>query len=231
MGLRDHQWPSQRMAAVVVAALLAGCSPAATKGTMPPVDANGEVDPSTAPDFIAVAGQDAGIAGYARKDDVLRVSDGAFPVYGDDLRTLVGHLVPGKGFVPVGVDWATVPTIAVEVAPSSSPHATHLKEVVLYVRNDSESQAWITVLIGGQRRDDSGFPGQNMGVGCYAMPVGSRLVLLDRSPDQVGFGVLRELYVRGLESEPPSLSVTIGADGSIQQGTGVPVWWGAPQTC
>lgn len=104
--------------AVVLGVLASGCSPLASKGTMPPPGANGQVDPSSAPDFLAVAGRDAGIAGYARKEDVLGPGDAAFPVYGDDLRTVVGQMVPGKGFVPVGVDPATVLTFAVEVGPS-----------------------------------------------------------------------------------------------------------------
>lgn len=50
---------------------------------------------------------------------------GLWPVvYGDDLRTVVGQMVPGKGFVPVGVDPATVPTFAVEVGPSVDPGST-----------------------------------------------------------------------------------------------------------
>jgi hypothetical protein len=47
------------------------------------------------PDFIAVAGRDAGIAGYARKEDVLGIGDAPFPVFGDDLRTVVDQTVPG----------------------------------------------------------------------------------------------------------------------------------------
>ncbi|MBA3877853.1 MAG: hypothetical protein C0498_13190 [Anaerolinea sp.] len=211
--------------------LASGCSPLASKGTMPPPGANGQVDPSSAPDFLAVAGRDAGIAGYARKEDVLGPGDAAFPVYGDDLRTVVGQMVPGKGFVPVGVDPATVLTFAVEVGPSVDLGSTPSGQVVLYVRNDAAAEAWVTVLVNGQPWNSSGFWGQNMGVGCYAMPGGSRLVLLDRSPEVAGAGVLRQLYVRGQEVEPPSLWITIGKDGSVQQGTGVPAWSGAPQTC
>lgn len=33
-----------------------------------------------------------------------------WPVYGEDLKTLVGHMVPGRGFVPLGVDEKSVPT-------------------------------------------------------------------------------------------------------------------------
>ena len=85
---------------------------------MPPPGPNGEVDASPAPDFLAVAGRDAGIAGYARREDVLSPGDGPFPVYGDDLRMVVGQMVPNRGFVPAGVDPATIPTFAAEAGPS-----------------------------------------------------------------------------------------------------------------
>jgi hypothetical protein len=42
------------------------------------------------------------------------------PVYGEDLTTLVGHLVPGVGFVGLGATETPVP-VAVSVAPSSAP--------------------------------------------------------------------------------------------------------------
>lgn len=49
---------------IVVGLLSGACSPFASKGTMPPPGPNGQVDASAAPDFIAVAGEDGGIAGY-----------------------------------------------------------------------------------------------------------------------------------------------------------------------
>lgn len=42
----------------------------------------------------------------------------AVPVYGPDLTAVVGQLVPDKGFVPAGVDPASVPSRPVEVAPA-----------------------------------------------------------------------------------------------------------------
>jgi hypothetical protein len=103
--------------------------------------------------------------------------------------------------------------------------------VVLYVRNDGAPVAWVTVLVDGKRWNSTGFWGLNLGVGCYAMPRGSRLVLVDRDPEEAGSSVVRQLYVRGQEPDPPSLWILIGRDGSIEQGTGVPAWWGDPQTC
>jgi hypothetical protein len=188
------------------------------------------VDASSAPDFIAVAGGDAGIAGYARKQDVLGPGDAPFPVFGDDLRTVVGQMVPDKGFIPAGMDPNTVPKIPVVVAPSGQGQSDGSK-VVLYVRNDSPTEIHDAVLVGGQVTDSGGFWGQNMGVGCYSMPVGSRLVLLDRSATEPGASVLREIYTRGGEHVGPSLWIVIGKEGRIGQGTGVPDWWGAPQSC
>lgn len=219
------------LALVLMATLVAACTPFASKGTMPPPGPNGQVDASSAPDFLAVAGRDAGIAGYARKADILGPGDAPFPVYGDDLRTVVGQMVPGRGFVAAGVDPASVPTFAAEVASSGSPSGEASGQVVLYVRNDASEEAWITVEVEGQRWNSTGFRGQNMGVGCYAMPAGSRLVLLDRSPEQPGASVVNAIHVRGQEAEPPSLWIMIGKDGSVQQGTGVPDWWGPPQSC
>lgn len=216
--------------ALMGAAVVAACSPFATKGTMPPPLPNGAVDASAAPDFIAVAARDAGIAGYARKDDVLGPGDSPFPVFGDDLRTVVGQMLPGKGFIPAGVDPNTVPNIPAVVAPSGQGQSDGSK-VVLYIRNDAPTEINDAVLVGGQVKDSGGFSGENMGVGCYSMPVGSRLVLLDRSATEPAASVRREIYVRGGEQVGPSLWIVISKDGTISQGTGVPAWWGAPQAC
>lgn len=218
------------LAALIFAAALSGCSPFASKGTMPPPGPNGQVDASSAPDFLAVSGRDGGIAGYAHKEDILTPGEAPFPVYGENLTTVIGQMVPGRGFVPAGVDPATVPTFAVEAGPSGQEQPDGTK-VVLYVRNDAPVEIHDAVLAGGQITDSGAYSGQNMGVGCYTMAVGSRLVLLDRPASQPGASVVREIYTRGGESDAPSIWITIARDGSVQQGTGVPAWWGAPQTC
>jgi hypothetical protein len=216
--------------AFIAVAVLAACTPVASKGTMPPPGHNGVVEGSSAPDFIAVAGQDAGIAGYARKQDVLGPGDAPFPVFGDDLQTVVGQMAPGKGFIPAGVDPNTVPKIPVIVAPSGQGQSDGSK-VVLYVRNDSASEINYAIRDGAQTTASGGFWGQNMAVGCYSMPVGSHLVLLDRSATLAGASVLREIYTRGSERAGVSLWITVSKGGSIDQGPGAPDWWGAPQSC
>lgn len=38
-------------------------------------------------------------------------------MYGEDLRTVVGHLYPGRGFVPIGVDPSGVPEPTTTLPP------------------------------------------------------------------------------------------------------------------
>lgn len=99
---------------------------------MPPGDANGVVDPSSAPDFIAYAGRTDGIIGWIPKayilDPMQLCGDGPqcdpMPVYADDLTTLIGHDVPGRGFVPLGADPETVPEHPAVDGPSFAPAAS-----------------------------------------------------------------------------------------------------------
>ena len=113
--------------AVVVTTLLASsaCSLGASRGTMPPADANGEVDPRAVPDFIAYAGRPDGIIGWVPKSYLVDPGQHCrglqcdpIPVYADNLVTLIGHDVPGRGFVPLGVDPAAVPEQPAVVGPS-----------------------------------------------------------------------------------------------------------------
>ena len=98
-----------------------------TKGPIPPdavPPAGGAINEALVPDFVSAYGQDGvTIAGYVPKALLLHHSgsvpgspdnppqDQALPVYGEDLTTLVGHMVPGKGFVPLSVT-PTLPTLA-----------------------------------------------------------------------------------------------------------------------
>jgi hypothetical protein len=95
---------------------------------MPPADANGEVDPSAVPDFLAYVGRTERIIGWIPKAYFLEPDQHCrgldcdhIPVYADDLATLIGHDVAGRGFVPLGVDPATVPEQPVVVGPSRGP--------------------------------------------------------------------------------------------------------------
>lgn len=123
--------PVALLCALLVAAAIA-CSPAASKGTMPPPAPNGQVDPEQVPDFIAYVGQSDHTIGWVPKaclglDPSPReaaVQEEPCPVYADDLATLIGHEVPGKGYVPLGVDPNSVPPIPASVAPSPAGPST-----------------------------------------------------------------------------------------------------------
>lgn len=86
------------------------------------------IDAEAVPDFVSVLGRDGAIVGYSPKERVLRpaVAPGfrgeslPVPVYAEDLRTLVGHLVPGRGFVPAGAPIEGIPEVDVSAAPSSA---------------------------------------------------------------------------------------------------------------
>lgn len=113
----------------VAVLVVVACSPVGTKGTMPPPGPNGERDLSAAPDFIAVVAGDGGEVGYVPKRFFFREGmtsselprSDPWPVYAEDLRTLIGHMVQGKGFVPLGVDPATIPDFPVWMGPSVGP--------------------------------------------------------------------------------------------------------------
>ena len=108
---------------------LAACSPVGSKGTIPPPGPDGELDPSLVPDFVAFAGRTDRIIGWVPKaclfpEEVVNPAGPVIepcPVYADDLLTLIGHSVPGKGFVPLGVDPAVVPDVPVQQGPSFAP--------------------------------------------------------------------------------------------------------------
>jgi hypothetical protein len=103
-----------------------------TKGPIPPAAylANG-IDAALVPDFVPVQSRDGtSVAGYIPKAYLLgssmptvtssRPEGDIAPVYADDLTTLVGHMYPDRGFVPLGVDPNSIPTIPVQQGPASS---------------------------------------------------------------------------------------------------------------
>jgi len=89
------------------------------------------IDAALVPDFVPVWGRDGtSVAGYIPKAYLLgqttptgvsaRPVADILPVYADDLTTLVGHMYPDRGFVPLGVDPNSIPTIPVQQGPPSS---------------------------------------------------------------------------------------------------------------
>jgi hypothetical protein len=120
---------------------------------MPPPGADGQVNAILAPDFIAVAGRDGGIVGYAPRSYLLpepttttgRPVEADIPVYGNDLQTLIGHMVAGKGFVPRGVDPATVPKVPVQAGPSIVAAADGSASLTMYVRSAAQKTSWFAM--------------------------------------------------------------------------------------
>ena len=219
-----------KLAVILLAVVLAGCSTlprTGSKGTMPPPGPNGEVDPSAMPDFIAVAG-DVGQVGWVEKAAVTDPSDRTWPVYADDLVAVVGHMVPGKGFVPAGVDPKSVPTKDVQVGPASPDGLAGAGNVQVYVRNCSTAMAWIAVISGGrvQPMGAAGFWGDgNMGVGDFVVPEGALLVIVDRSPTEPGVAARQLIYTAGTAVEPVARWVNVDPAGVATMGSGTPGWW------
>jgi hypothetical protein len=135
---RVHRWPSssgQGRGEILVVEALVWRQP--TKGPIPasatPAE-GGTTNDALVPDFVSAWDRDGvSIAGYIPKRYLLeapRVTPGspsdppeglALPVYGDDLITLVGHMVPGVGFVALGSVITAGPSDSVapaSVAPS-----------------------------------------------------------------------------------------------------------------
>jgi hypothetical protein len=113
-------------------------------GATPPE--GGTINDALVPDFVSVWSSDgATVAGYAPKEYLLHPSVGPgnppqpepVPVYGEDLTTLIGHMVPGAGFVALGATAVPArPSVSVgpsvaPSAPSSTPPATASAEPAL----------------------------------------------------------------------------------------------------
>lgn len=107
-----------------------GGSSTPTKGLVPPEAdlGGGETNWSLVPDYIVALGRDGNPVGYASKEQVFSLVPDAFgkdgrpldqpiPVYADDLATVVGHMVSGRGFVPLGTDIEAVPLFEASLQP------------------------------------------------------------------------------------------------------------------
>lgn len=207
---------------------------------MPPSGPSGEVDARQAPDFIAVAGREADIVGYVPKRFMFPEETTSpvlpqlepWPVYADDLRTLIGHMVPGKGFVPLGVDPVAVPDIPVEQGPSLAP-VRQPDALTVYVRSALSDGPSLAVRVDGINAGPSYTFGNGVGVACIGIQSGGgHLLVLDRPPQDAGATTLRDIQVRGESAEAPTLWIDMTADHSVIQGSGVPAWWsGEPQAC
>jgi hypothetical protein len=85
-----------------------------TKGRIPEEawKEDGALDPALVPDFIVAYDRQGGIAGYVRKVDMfLEENDEPYVVVDESLTKVVGRMVAGRGFVPVGVPETSVPML------------------------------------------------------------------------------------------------------------------------
>jgi hypothetical protein len=91
-------------------------------------------DMAAMPDYIPVTCKSGtGIGGWIKKTDMLssptplrpdlaqNAPAHSDPVYADDGTTVVGHMYPARGFVPLGTDPETVPTIPIESKGLDTP--------------------------------------------------------------------------------------------------------------
>jgi hypothetical protein len=105
------------LAAVGIAGF-ASANPGPTKGQMPDeAFENGTIRADLAPDFIATLDRDGKPVGYVSKVELVgeKAGDGKLVVWDDALTRPVGHLVPGRGFVPFGVAEEQFPAIETKV--------------------------------------------------------------------------------------------------------------------
>lgn len=93
----------------------------ASKGPVPPSAwAGGSgVDHSQLPEFVSALGRDGEHVGYVPREYLFPVNDDDLlnrpaPVYDETLRRIVGHMHPGRGYVPSGANPATVPRFEME---------------------------------------------------------------------------------------------------------------------
>jgi len=191
------------------------------------------------PDFVAVAADDGGIAGYVPKEAALGTNGSGpggmkvrtWPVYAKDLRTVVGYLVPDKGFVPLGVDPARVPNRVSSVAPSQSP-GPGVGQLAVYMKNDSSVIRWTAISEDGVLTAGSSEWPVSAGAGCYSVGPGASVVLVDRDPAETGARAISTVYTSSGSGVAAAIWVVIDHAGFPTYGTGVPGWWlGGALTC
>lgn len=90
---------------------------ALTKGPFPnaAIDGSGRVRYELVPDFVSALTRSGKHAGCVPKQYLLdpELTSEDIPVYSDDLRTRVGTMVQGRGFVAAGADPESVPAYEV----------------------------------------------------------------------------------------------------------------------
>ena len=114
-------------------------TPSLTAGTMPLRAQGGAVNIKKVPDFVATLGRSGKLVGYIPRANLFpatRVSapasskvGGVAPVYARDLKTLVGHMYPGVGFVPLGRSPASEPCIPGSMGGKTASGTTYNRPI------------------------------------------------------------------------------------------------------
>lgn len=111
------------LAAFGVSSIMAG----PTRGPIPAeaIEPGGQIDQTKVPDFIPALGRDGEEVGWVSKDLAVPADQSldrsVIPVFADDLKSVVGHMVAGRGFVPLGVDPNTVEEFEVTTRAEEAP--------------------------------------------------------------------------------------------------------------
>jgi len=129
-----------------------------TKGPVPTV--NGTLDFQNAPDYISVIWHGTLVGyvpkGYVTPSPVDTPANGLLgqvaPVYGPDLKQLVGHMYPGVGFVPLGksiTSVACMPATATANGTTSTTPCPSITETVPNVVGMSTPTGMVSVQSAG----------------------------------------------------------------------------------
>jgi len=105
-----------------------------TAGTVPFPVQGGSLNPKKIPDFVETLGRTGKVVGYVPRAylfSVTRVNEsapsklgGVAPIYARDLKTLVGHMYPGVGYVPLGKSLASEPCMTESMTERTATGAT-----------------------------------------------------------------------------------------------------------
>jgi hypothetical protein len=113
-------WKPSLVAGIILSVSVGGgfaIAASLTKGPVP-IGPNGELELNHAPDFVSVA-SDGKVVGYTPRAYLIAPSHGPLderlgsvaPVYSSNLTTVVGHMYPGIGYVPDGVNPTSLPCV------------------------------------------------------------------------------------------------------------------------
>lgn len=127
---------------VATNALGPGGSPslaAPTFGTIPSAK-GGHLDVKAIPDYVATLGRNGQVVGYVPRGDLFPASKssavgGVIPVYGKDLKTLVGHMYPGVGFVSLGMAPTAEPCVPVTTVDNGTSQSVACPSTTVSVPN------------------------------------------------------------------------------------------------